>query len=140
MVLAKAARARADNCEATCRTAKERKPSAETPPVPNIDRGSEITRLSDDVGQEAKRIRCQNTTKQKIHVVMRTDRTCLARSNSSNKRPPQCRRPLDLYVIVSALILGALWPWNYFLAAPILEVIRCFNSAWWSTCDRGGHC
>ena len=88
MVLAKVARARADNCEATCRTAKERKPSAETPPVPNIDRASEITRLSDDVGQEAKRIRCQNTTKQRIHVIMRTDRTCLARSNSSNKRPP----------------------------------------------------
>ena len=27
---------------------------------------------------------------------------------------PQYRHPLDLYVIVSTLILGALWPWNYF--------------------------
>ena len=37
---------------------------------------------------------------------------------------PQYRHPLDLYIIVSALILGTLWPWNYFLAAPILEIIR----------------
>ena len=73
MVLAKVAWVRADNCEVTCWTAKERKPSAETPPVPNIDRASEITRLNDGVGQEAKRIRYQNTTKQKIHVVMRAD-------------------------------------------------------------------
>ena len=36
---------------------------------------------------------------------------------------PQYRHPLDLYVIVSALILGTLWPWNHFLAAHILQII-----------------
>ena len=61
-VLAKGARACADNCEAACQTAEEkhryntqkRKPSVETPPVPNIDRAGEILRHNDDVGQEAK--------------------------------------------------------------------------------------
>ena len=86
---------------------RKRKPLVETPLVPNIDRANEILCLCDDVGQEAKQIRCQCTTKQKMYVVMRADRTCLARSIYKNKRPPQCRRPLDLYVIVSALILGA---------------------------------
>ena len=57
---------------------RKRKPLAETPPVPNIDRASEILRLSNDVGQEAKWIRCQYTTKQKMHVVMHVDQTCLA--------------------------------------------------------------
>ena len=52
---------------------RKRKPSAEIPPVPNIDHASEILRLSDDVGQEAKRIQCQYTTKQKMHVVMHAD-------------------------------------------------------------------
>ena len=37
------------------RRPRKRKPSAEIPPVPNIDRASEILRLSDDVSQEAKR-------------------------------------------------------------------------------------
>ena len=59
---------------------RKRKPSAETPPVPNINRTSEILRISDDVGQEAKWIRCQYTTKQKMHVIMRADRTCLVRT------------------------------------------------------------
>ena len=50
---------------------RKRKPSAEAPPVPNIDRASEILpSLSDDVGHEAKRIQCQYTTKQKMHVVL----------------------------------------------------------------------
>ena len=53
-----------------------KKPLAETPPVPNIDRASEIICLSDDVGQEAKRIRCQYTTKQKIHVVHQLNMPC----------------------------------------------------------------
>ena len=67
---------------------RKRKPSAEAPPVPNINRASEILRLNDNVGQEAKQIRCQYTTKQKIHVVMCADRTCLqARSNYTNKHP-----------------------------------------------------
>ena len=64
---------------------RKRKPSAETPPVPNIDSASEILHLSANVGQEAKRIRCQYTTNQKMHVVMRADRT---RSHYSNKCPP----------------------------------------------------
>ena len=64
---------------------RKRKPSVETPPVPNIDRAGEILRHNGDVGQEAKLIRCQYTTKQKMHVVMRADQTCLARSN---KCPP----------------------------------------------------
>ena len=81
---------------------RKRKPSAEAPPVPNINHASEILRLSDDVGQEAKWIRCQYTTKQNV---MRADRTCLARSNYTNKHPLQYRCPLDLYIIVFALIL-----------------------------------
>ena len=67
---------------------RKRKPSVETLSVPNIDCASEILRLSDNVGQEAKRIRCQYTTKQKMNVVMRADRTCLARSNYTSKSPP----------------------------------------------------
>ena len=48
---------------------RKRKLLAEVPP--DIDRASKIVpSLSDDVGQEAKRIRCQYTTKQKMHVVM----------------------------------------------------------------------
>ena len=50
------------------------KPSAEAPLVPNIDSASEILpSLSDDIGQEAKRIQCQYMTKQKMHVVMHAD-------------------------------------------------------------------
>ena len=57
--------------------------------------------------------------------VMRADRTCLAHSNYTNKCPsPQCRRPLDLYVIVSTLILYRRLALDYFLAAPILEIIQ----------------
>ena len=67
---------------------RKRKPSAETPPVLNIDRASEILCLSDEVGQEAKRIQCQYTTKQKMRVVLCADRTCIAHSNCTNKRPP----------------------------------------------------
>ena len=45
------------------RRPRKREPQAEAPPVPNIDRASKILpSLSDDVGQEAKRIRCQYTT------------------------------------------------------------------------------
>ena len=87
------------------------------------ERTSEILCLSDNVGQEAKRIRCQYMTKQKMHVIMHADRTCLARSNYTNKRPPMqapfrptrncfrsnTRRPLAL---------------ELFLAVPILEIIR----------------
>ena len=62
----------------------------------------------------------------------RNTQTCLAlaRSNYSNKHPPpQCRRLLDLYVIVSSLILGAFWPWNYFLEGAYIRnntVIQMF--------------
>ena len=65
---------------------RKRKPLAEAPL--NIDRASEILpSLSDDVGPEAKRIQHQYTTKQKMHVVMHTDRICLAHSNYTNKCP-----------------------------------------------------
>ena len=51
---------------------RKRKPLAEAPL--NIDRASKILpSLSDDIGQEAKRIRCQYMTKQKMHVVMHAD-------------------------------------------------------------------
>ena len=100
--------------------------------MPNIDRASEILlSLSDNVGQEVKWIRCQYLTKHKMHVVMCADHTCLARSNNyytistappPPPPPPRYRRPLDIYVIVSTLILGALWPWHYFLAVPILGI------------------
>ena len=107
---------------------RKRKLSAEAPPVPNIDRASEILlSLSNDVGQEAKWIRCQYTTK---HVVMYSrhrgvlgivefaDRTCL---NVQISTPPPYRHPLDQNIVISTPILGALWPCNYFLAAPILR-------------------
>ena len=56
IVIAKGARARADNCEAACQTAEE-KALAEAPPLSNIDCASEILpSLSNDVGQEAKQI------------------------------------------------------------------------------------
>ena len=67
---------------------RKKKASAESPPAPSIDHASENLRLSDDVGQEAKRIRCQFTMKQKMHVVMRANRTCLACFNYTNKCLP----------------------------------------------------
>ena len=55
---------------------RKRKPSTEAPPVPNIDRVSEILpSLSDDVGQEAKQIQCQYKTKQKMHIVLSASRS-----------------------------------------------------------------
>ena len=106
------------------RRPRKRKPSAETPPVPNIDRASEILpSLSDDVGQEAKRIDANIIMmKQKMHVVMHADRTCLARSNYTNKHPPPNIGTHETYTKLFPLY--ALWPWNYFFVAPILEIIR----------------
>ena len=113
VVLAKGARVRADNCAK--RPVGRPRPSAETPPVPNIDRASEILRLSDDVGQEAKRIRCQYSTKQKMHVVMRAD---LITQISA----PQCRRPLAIRSIRNCFRSNTRRPLalELFLAAPIL--------------------
>ena len=91
---------------------RKRKPSAETPPRMRDLTPQRRCQSRSQVNQ------CQYTAKQKMLVVMRTDRTCLERSNYSNKCPPPPNVGA-LYVIVSTLILDALWPWNYFGGAYI---------------------
>ena len=108
---------------------RERKPSAEAPPVPDIDHASEILpSLSNDVSRsqadsmsihgEAEDAQCN------IFSASRSLPIEHALHILNKHPPPNIGAFLDLYVIVSALILDAIWPRNYFLVAPIIEIIR----------------